>query len=323
VAVRRSPLLVLLAVAVALGLAVPARAQYPSKPVRVIVPFPPGGPVDGVARQIAHQLAEATGQNFLVENRAGGNSAIGSDFVAKSPPDGYTLLINASIFAINPHLVKVPYDVNRDFTPVALLAKGPLVVTVTPGLEAKTVEALIGYGKANPGKLAFAIGSNGSAGHLTTELFKRQAGLDLLIVPYKGSTPAYADLMSGQIQGFIEPVLGALPLIKSGRIRALAVTSAKPLAALPGVRTVAESGLPGFEFYVWYGLWGPAGMPKDVLERLNAEVNKVLAAPAMRERFEQQGFETQTGTPDAFAKFVREDSARSAGVIRDVGIKAE
>jgi len=321
--VRRLVAFVVLALAAAAGAVAPAQAQYPAKPVRIVVPFPPGGPVDGVARQITHQLAEATGQNFLVENRAGGNSAIGSDAVAKSAPDGYTLLVNASIFAINPHLVKVPYDIHKDFTPVALLAKGPLVVTVTPGLEAKTVEALIAYGKANPGKLAFAIGSNGSAGHLSTELFKRQAGLDLLIVPYKGSTPAYADLMSGQIQGFIEPVLGALPLIKGGRIRALAVTAAKPLGALPGVRTVAESGLPGFEFYVWYGLWGPAGLPKDVVDKLNTEVNKVLASPAMRERFEQQGFETQTGTPEAFAKFVREDSARSAGIIRDVGIKAE
>jgi tripartite-type tricarboxylate transporter receptor subunit TctC len=313
----------LAALALALATVPGALAQYPAKPVRIIVPFPPGGPVDGVARQIAQRLSESTGQNFLVENRAGGNSAIGSDAVAKSAPDGYTLLINASIFAINPHLVKVPYDVQKDFTPVALLAKGPLVVTVTPGLEAKDVVALIAYGKANPGKLAFAIGSNGSAGHLSTELFKRQAGIDLLIVPYKGSTPAYADLMSGQIQGFIEPVLGALPLIKSGRIRALAVTSAKPLGALPGVRTVAESGLPGFEFYVWYGLWGPAGLPKDVVDRLNAEVNKALASPAMRERFESQGFEGQTGTPEEFARFVREDSARSAAIIREVGIKAE
>jgi tripartite-type tricarboxylate transporter receptor subunit TctC len=321
--VRRFLAFVVLALLLSPAAVAPARAQYPTKPVRIIVPFPPGGPVDGVARQIAQRLAEATGQNFLVENRAGGNSAIGSDAVAKSAPDGYTLLINASIFAINPHLVKVPYDIQKDFTPVALLAKGPLVITVTPGVEAKDVEALIAYGKANPGKLAFAIGSNGSAGHLSTELFKRQAGLDLLIVPYKGSTPAYADLMSGQIQGFIEPVLGALPLIKSGRIRALAVTSAKPLGALPGVRTVAETGLPGFEFYVWYGLWGPAGLPQDVLDRLSAEVNKVLTSPAMRERFEQQGFETQAGTPEAFAKFVRDDSALSARIIKEVGIKAE
>ena len=301
----------------------PALAQYPTKPVRIIVPFPPGGPVDGVARQIAQRLSENLGQNFLVENRAGANSAIGSEAVARSAPDGYTLLINASIFAINPHLVKVPYDIHNDFTPVALLAKGPLVVTVTPGLDAKDVRALIANAKANPGKLAFAIGSNGSAGHLSTELFKRQAGLDLLIVPYKGSAPAYADLMGGQIQGFIEPVLGALPLIKSGRIRALAVTSAKPIGALPGVQTVAESGLPGFEFYVWYGLWGPAGLSRDVLDKLSAEVNKVLASPAMRERFESLGFEAQTSTPEAFAKFVREDSARSASIIKEVGIKAE
>ena len=312
-----------LALGAALVVAAAAHAQYPAKPVRIIVPFPPGGPVDGVARQIAHRLGENLGQNFLVENRAGANSAIGSEAVAKSAPDGYTLLVNASIFAINPHLVKVPYDIHKDFTPVALLAKGPLVVTVSPGLDAKDVKALIADAKARPGKLAFAIGSNGSAGHLSTELFKRQAGLDLLIVPYKGSAPAYSDLMGGQIQGFIEPVLGALPLIKSGRIRALAVTSAKPIGALPGVPTVAASGLPGFEFYVWYGLWGPAGLPKDVLDKLNAEVNRVLTSADMRERFEGQGFETQTATPAEFAKFVRDDSARSAGIIKEVGIKAE
>jgi tripartite-type tricarboxylate transporter receptor subunit TctC len=321
--VRRFLALVALAFVTIPTAVAPALAQYPAKPVRIIVPFPPGGPVDGVARQIAQRLSENTGQNFLVENRAGGNSAIGSEAVARSAPDGYTLLINASIFAINPHLVKVPYDIHKDFTPVALLAKGPLVVTVTPGLDAKDVRALIANAKANPGKLAFAIGSNGSAGHLATELFRRQAGLDLLIVPYKGSAHAYADLMGGQIQGFIEPVLGALPLIKSGRIRALAVTSAKPIGALPGVQTVAESGLPGFEFYVWYGLWGPAGLPRDVLDKLSAEVNKVLASPAMRERFESLGFEAQTSTPEAFAKFVREDSARSASIIKEVGIKAE
>jgi tripartite-type tricarboxylate transporter receptor subunit TctC len=306
--------------------ALPVQAQqpaYPSRPVRVIVPFPPGGPVDGVARQVAQRLSEATGQNFLIENRAGGNSAIGSDAVAKSAPDGYTLLINASILAINPHLVKTPYDIFKDFTPVSLLAKGPLVFTVTPGLAVKDVRELAAYGKANPGKLAFAIGSNGSAGHLSTELFRKQAGVELLIVPYKGSTPAYTDLMSGQIQGFIEPVLGALPLIKGGRIKALAVSSAKPIAALPSVPTVGESGLPGYEFYVWYGLWGPAGLPREVTERLNIEVNKIMSSREMRERLEQQGFDAQTGTPEEFARFMREDSALSGRIIREVGIRAE
>jgi tripartite-type tricarboxylate transporter receptor subunit TctC len=305
--------------------ALPAQAQqaYPSRPVKIVVPFPPGGPVDGVARLVAQRLSEATGQNFLIENRAGGNSAIGSDAVAKSAPDGYTLLINASIFSINPHLVKTPYDIFKDFSPVALLAKGPLVVTVTPGLPAKDVRELVAHAKANPGKLAFAIGSNGSAGHLSTELFRKQAGLDLLIVPYKGSTPAYTDLMSGQIQGFIEPVLGALPLIKGGRIKALAVSSAKPLVALPGVPTVAESGLPGFEFYVWYGLWGPAGLPRDILDKLNAEVNKIMSSREMRDRFEQQGFEAQNASSEEFSRFVRDDSATSGRIIREVGIKAE
>jgi tripartite-type tricarboxylate transporter receptor subunit TctC len=301
-----------------------AHAQgYPDHPVRMVVPFPAGGPVDGVARQLAQRLADSLGQQFVVDNRAGGNSAIGSDAVAKAAPDGYTLLLNASIFAINPHLVKLPYDVFKDFTPVSLVAKGPLVIAVTPTLAASDVRELIALAKAKPGRLAFAIGSNGSAGHLATELFKRQAGIDLQIIPYKGSTPAYADLMGNQIQGFIEPVLGALPLIKGGRIRALAVTSKQRLTTLPQVPTVTGSGLPGFEFYVWYGLWGPAGLPKGVVDKLNAQASRAMGAREMRERFEQQGFETQTGTPAEFAAFMRDDYARSGRIIHEVGIKAE
>ena len=305
-----------------LPLAVAAQ-PYPNRPVKIIVPFPPGGPVDGVARQLAQKLSDNLGQQFVVENRAGGNSTIGSDAVAKSAPDGYTLLVNASILTINPHLVKTPYDVFKDFTAISLLAAGPLVVTVGPAAPAKDVRELIALAKAQPGKMAFAIGSNGSAGHLSTELFKRQAGVDLQVIPYKGSTPAYADLMGGTIHGFIEPVLGALPIIKGGRIKALAVSSAKRISALPDVPTVAESGLPGFEFYVWYGLWGPAGLAADVMAKLNAEVNRIMGSKETRDRFEAQGFETQTGSSAEFLNYIRTDFERSGRIIREVGIKAE
>src|SRR4051812_43570335 len=189
-----------------------ANAQYPAKAVKMVLPFPPGGPTDVVGRVLAQKLSEQLGHNVLIENRAGGNATIGSNEVAKSAPDGYTLLFNASIFTITPFLSKaVPYDVQRDFTPVALVAKGPLALAVASQVSATNVAELIAYAKANPGKLAFAIGSVGSAGHLGTELFKRSAAVDVLIVPYKGSTPAYQDLLGGNIQGFMDPVLGAQP----------------------------------------------------------------------------------------------------------------
>ena len=297
-------------------------AQYPAKPVRVVIPFPPGGPTDIVGRLLAQKMAESTGQGFVVENRAGGNATIGANEVARSSADGYTLLFNANIFTITPLLSKsVPYEVQRDFTPVALVAKGPIALAITAALPAKNVAELIAYAKVNPGKLAFAIGSNGSAGHLATEMLKRAAGIDLLVVPYKGSTPAYQDLIGGQIQGFMDPVLGALPHWKGGRIRVLAVTSARRLPSAADTPTVAET-LPGYEIYAWYGLWGPANLPKDVTLKLNAEANKALATD-LRQRLVDQGYELPAGSPEEFAKFQREDIARSAKIVADAGIKAE
>lgn len=299
-----------------------ALAQYPAKPVKVVIPFPPGGPTDVVGRLLAQKLTEQTGQNFLIENRAGGNATIGSNEVAKSAADGYTLLFNASIFTITPHLSpNVPYDVQKDFSTVALVAKGPLAVAIGSAVPAKDVKELVAHARANPGKLAFAIGSVGSAGHLGTELLKRSAGLDLLVVPYKGSTPAYQDLLGGQIQGFLDPVLGAQPHWKGGKIKVIAVTSLKRLPSAPDTPTVAET-IPGFEFYTWYGLWGPANLPRDILGRLNSEVNKALGSD-LRERLLAQGYELSPGSPEDFARFQREDIARSGQIIRDSGIKAQ
>ena len=299
-----------------------SQAQYPAKPVKVVLPFPPGGPTDVVGRFLAQKLTEQTGQNFLIENRAGGNATIGSNEVAKSAADGYTLLFNASIFSITPFLSKsVPYDVQKDFTAIALVAKGPLAVSVSAALGVNNLKDLIAHAKANPGKLAFAIGSVGSAGHLGTELLKRTAGIEVLIVPYKGSTPAYQDLLGGQIQGFLDPVLGAQPHWKSGKIKVLAVSSLKRLPSAQETPVVAET-LPGYEFYTWYGLWGPAGLPRDILARLNSEVNKALGSE-LRDKLLAQGYELSPGSPEDFAKFQREDMVRSGKIISEAGIKLE
>jgi len=202
------------------------------------------------------------------------------------------------------------------------VAKAPLLIVVNLDLPAKTVPQLIAYAKANPGKLNFGIGSNGSAGHLAQELLRSNAGVEIQMIPYKGSTPAYADLLGGRLQGFTDPVLGAIGQVQGGKVRALAVTSAKRLSALPDTPTVGES-IPGFEYHSWYGLWGPAGLPAPIVERLNAEVGKWLAQPDVRVQFDKLGYETQPGTPADFDRFVRENSARDAKIIREAGIKAE
>ena len=300
-----------------------ACGAYPDKPIRLVIPFPAGGPTDALGRQLAQALSTALGQGVVVENKAGGNSAIGSDFVAKSVPDGYTLLFNASLFATNPHLVKLPYDIHQDFTPIALVAKAPLLIAVNNDLPAKNVTELISYARANPDKLNFGIGSNGSAGHLAQEQLFHNAGVKVQMIPYKGSTPAYADLIGGRLSGFTDPVLGAIGQVEGGKVRALAVTSAKRLSALPNVPTVAESGMPGFAYYSWYGLWGPPGLPADILQKLNADVNRWLAQPDVKVQFEKLGYEAQPGTPAEFAQFVRDNSASDAKIIKAAGIKAE
>ena len=308
---------------IALAAATAAHAAWPDKPLRLVIPFPPGGPTDALGRQLAQALSTSLGQSVVVDNKAGGNSAIGSDMVAKAAADGYTLLFNASLFATNPHLVKLPYDIHRDFTPIALVAKAPLLIVVNNDLPAKTVAELIAYARANPGKLNFGIGSNGSAGHLAQELLRSNAGIEIQMIPYKGSTPAYADLLGGRLQGFTDPVLGAIGQVQGGKVRALAVTSAQRLSALPDVPTVAESGMVGFEFHSWYGLWGPPALPAEVVQKLNADVNRWLQQPDVRVQFDKLGYVVQPGTPAEFAGFVRENSARDAKIIKDAGIKAE
>lgn len=295
---------------------------WPSRPVRMVIPFPPGGTLDTIGRLLAQKLGEQTGQTFIVENRAGGNGIIGADVVSKAPADGYTLLFNASTFTTAPMTMKaVPYEVVKDFTPVALVAKAPLSIAINKSLPITDVKSLIAYAKAHPGKMTFAVGSIGSAGHLSTELLKRAGGLDYLIVPYKGTAPAFQDLIGGQIDGFIDPILGSLQYHKSGMLKVIAVTSATRATSLPNVPTVAES-IPGYEFYSWYGLWGPAKLPPAITQRLNAEVNKALGTD-MRETLSAQGLLLTPGSVDDFVKFQAADMARSKKIIIEGNIHVE
>ena len=309
--------------ATALAVAASAMAQtYPAKPVRVVIPFPPGGTLDAVGRQLAQRLSEQTGQSFIVENKPGGNGVIGGDIVAKSPADGYTLLFNASTFTTAPMTMKsVPYGVVKDFAPVALVAKAPLSVAINKNLPITDIKSLMAHAKAHPGKMTFAVGSIGSAGHLSTEMLKRAGQLDYLIVPYKGTAPAFQDLIGGQIDGFIDPILGSLQYHKSGMLRVVAVTSAQRAASLPDVPTVAET-IPGYEFYSWYGLWAPARTPVDVIQRLNAEVNKALAGD-MKAKLQEQGLLLTPGSVEDFAKFQQSDMERSQKIVTEGNIRVE
>jgi tripartite-type tricarboxylate transporter receptor subunit TctC len=295
---------------------------YPTRAVRVVIPFPPGGTLDTLGRTLAQKLSDQMGQPFVVENKPGGNGTIGADVVAKAPADGYTLLFNASTFTTAPMTMKqVPYSVVKDFAPVALVAKAPLSVAINKNLPITDVKSLITYAKANPGKMTFAVGSIGSAGHLSTELLKKTGGMDYTVVPYKGTAPAFQDLIGGQIDGFIDPILGSLQYHKSGMLRVIAVTSGARTPNLPDVPTVSET-LPGYEFYSWYGLWAPAKLPSDIKARLNEEVNKALS-PDIREKFTQQGLLINGGSVEDFVKFQTNDMSRSQKIITEGNIRVE
>src|SRR3954463_5086296 len=295
---------------------------WPARPVKMVIPFPPGGTLDAVGRQLAQKLSEQLGQPFVVENRPGGNGTIGADIVSKAPADGYTLLFNASTFVSAPMTMKsVSYSVLKDFQPIALVAKAPLSVAINKNLPITDIKSLLAYARAHPGEMTFAVGSIGSAGHLSTELLKRSGNIEYMVVPYKGTAPAFQDLIGGQIAGFIDPILGSLQYHKSGMLRVVAVTSATRVPNLPDVPTVAET-IPGYEFYSWYGLWGPARLPADITRRLNAEVNKALAGD-MREKLAQQGLLLTPGSVDDFVKFQAADSARAQKIITEGNIRVE
>ena len=304
------------------GGAAQAEAAYPARQVRFVIPFPPGGTLDMLGRDVAQKLSEQTGQSFVVENRSGGNGIIGADVVARSPADGYTLLFNASTFTTAPMTMKsVPFDVDKNFVPVAMAGKAPLSVSVKKDLPVSDLAGLLAYAKQNPGRLTFAVGSIGSAGHLATELLKRQGGLDYMVIPYRGTSPALQDLVGGRIDGFIDPVLGALSYYKGGMLKILAVTSEARLPNLPDVPTVGEV-LPGYQFYSWYGLWAPAGTPAPIVEKLNAEVNKALSS-GMAAKYEQLGVTITPITTAEFTRFQKDDMARSRKIIDEGHIHAD
>jgi len=315
----------LVATALVAFAAAAAAQTYPSRPIRIVVPYPPGGTVDVVARVMAQRLSEQFGRNVIVDNRAGANGTVGSEIVSKAAPDGHTLLVQASIFVINPLFLKnVPYDVQRDFTPIANIGSVPLLVMGAPNVPASNLRDFLAAAKASPGKFTFATSGLGSAGHLSVEVIKREAGLaDMIIVPYKGSGPALTDLMGGQVSVMADPMPSAYPLVKGGRLKPLAVTSAKRVSFLPDVPTAAESGIRGFEMVSWYGLWGPPGMPRDVVDRLSAEIAKAVKSPLAVERLADQGFDPVGSSPAAFAAYISQEIARYAKIVKDANIKAE
>ena len=309
-----------------LGLAFQATAEtYPERVVRIVNPYPPGGSVDVMARILAQKLTDDLGQQVIVENRSGGGGNTGSDFVAKAEPDGYTLLFTApGPLTVNQTLYsKLPFDPAKDFAPVALFATAPIVLIVNPGVPANGVQELIALAKKEPGKLNFASAGNGTTNHLSGELFKSMANIDIVHVPYRGAGPAMNDLIAGHVQMFFDLMPVVLPQIAAGKVRALANAGAKRPSALPDVPTVAEQGLPGFDASSWYGLVAPSKTPEPVLARLRDEVAKALEAPDMVARIRELGSEPGTAFGKDFGTFMAAETKKWADVIRTSGAKAD
>ena len=298
---------------------------YPTHSIRLVVPFPAGGTTDILARAAAQKLSESLGQSVVVDNRPGAAGNIGADIVAKSAPDGYTLLMGTvGTHAINPGLyAKMPYDHVKDFVPVVLVAGVPNVLAVNPAFPVNSVAELIALAKSKPGTINFASSGSGTSIHMSGELFKAMAGVDMTHVPYKGSSPALTDLMGGQVQIMFDNLPSALPLIKAGKLRAIAVTSLKRAAALPDVPTISESGLPGFEASSWFGVLAPAGTPAPVVAKINADVNKWLQSPEARDQLLVQGANAAGGTPEQFAAHIRAETEKWAKVVKASGAKAD
>ena len=307
---------------VLIGLGHTVMAQtYPFKPVRIIVSSAPGGGTDFVSRLMGSKLAEALGQQFLVENRSGGGGTIGYEYGVKSAPDGYTLNMITGTYSINPSLYAIKFDPLNDFTPVIWVARGPYVVVVHPSLPVRNTRELIALAKAQPGMITFGSSGQGAIVHLTTELFLYMAGVKMTHVPYKGGGPAMTDLVAGHIQLVFATAPVALPQAKAGRLRALAVTTPTRLPAEPGIPTVAESGVPGYEVTNWHGLIGPKGLPRPIVERLNAEMTKILKLKEMEERLQSDGLAPVGGTPEQLYEQIRKELDQWRQVVARAGIK--
>jgi tripartite-type tricarboxylate transporter receptor subunit TctC len=298
---------------------------WPAKPIRIVAPSTPGDAPDVIARMVADKLSVALGQQVVVENRPGAGGVVGSEVVAKAAPDGYTLIMgNAGSHGINAAVyARLPYDIQRDFAPVSQIAIAPNIFVVNPEIPAKTIPEFIAYAKGRPGQLAYASGGNGSSAHMSMELFKSMAGIDLIHVPYKGSSPALTDVMGGQVAVMSVNMPPAVPLVKAGKLRALAVTTRTRSPLMPDVSTVAESGLPGYETVAWFGVLAPAGTPKEIVNRLSAEIAKIARSPEMRERLLSMGAEPVGGTADEFAAVMARDIAKWTTLAKAVGIKVD
>ena len=298
---------------------------FPAKPARLVVPFPPGGPLDAVGRLLAQQLSERWGQSVVVENKAGAGGNVGADLVAKSPPDGYTVVMGAlSTHAVNPSLyAKIPYDPQKDFAPITRVAVTPNVLVVNSALPVNSVKELIAYAKAHPGQLSFGSGSTGSAGHLAGELLKVDAGIDMVHIPYKGAAPAMQALLAGDIQLMFDNLANAMAQVKAGKLRALAVTTAERSKLAPDLPTMAEAGVPGFDISTWFGLFAPAGTPADVIAKWNGDVVRILESPDVRERLLAQGAEPAPDSAADFGRFVASELAKYARIVKASGAKVD
>ena len=298
--------------------------SYPSGPVKIVVPFPPGGTTDILARVLSNELTKKWGQTVVVENKPGASGTIFSEQLAHMPPDGYTLMVTATHHVINPSLYKnLKYNTRTDFTPIDLVAGVPNVLVVNPAFPAKNIQELIAYAKANPGKVMFGSSGTGGANHLSGELFKSMAKIDMVHVPYKGAAPALNDLLGNQISVMFDSIPGVLSHIKAGKLRALGVTSLTRSAALPNVPTISESGLKGFEALAWFGMYAPPQMAPELLNKISGDVLTVLQSPQVKNQFAEQGADAGNMTQAEYAKYVDSEITKWAKVISDANIKAE
>jgi tripartite-type tricarboxylate transporter receptor subunit TctC len=312
------------AFALALLSSAAAAQSYPAKPVRVVVSFPPGAGVDIVARTVMPKLADALGQQFVIDNRAGASGNLGSEVAAHAPPDGYTLLFTpASVASSQALYTRLNYNLVRDLEPISMVAAAPFVLVVHPSLPVKTVKELIAMAKAKPGQLLYASTGNGGSPHLATEMFRQQAKIDITHIPYKGTPPAVTDLIAGQVSMMFANTLSVLPYVNSGRLRALAISSAKRSAAAPAIPTIAENGMPGFDSVTWFGVLAPTGTPRDIINKLSGELRRIVQTKAMTEQLLAQGADPIGSTAEEFGARIKSDIAKWTVIIKTAGIKAE
>ncbi|MBB3180837.1 tripartite tricarboxylate transporter substrate binding protein [Variovorax sp. Sphag1AA] len=301
-----------------------AQVAYPTKPVRLVVPYPPGGIGDTLARELGTQLGVRLGQPVIIDNRPGGSQMIGADVVAKSPPDGYTLFLGSlSSLVLNVYSHKaMSYDPFKDFAPVSMFFSTPLYLVVNPSMPVKNVQEFVAYTKAHPGKVSFGSIGTGSSLHLSGEMFKAAAGVDMLHVPYKGSVPAVTDLIGGQIQALFDAGTSSLPQVRGGKLRVLGVTSAKRASGTPDIPAIAET-VPGYDASFWFAIFAPAGTPKPIVDRLSTEINDILKQPALRDRYKSDGVELAGSTPEELAAQMRADLPRWTAIQKQAGVQPE